>query len=441
MKINKILIIEQETHIRTFLAQIFHCKNLEVLTVDTGKKGISLLKEEGIDLVLTNMNLPDLTGLAILQAIKETSPSTLAIVLADSANIENAVEAIHAGAFHYIAKPFSVDAMEAMIEKVNAHLEENHSANEFSEDTVKEVVAESPTMRKIMQDVQKIAESDANVMITGESGTGKEVIAYAIHHRSNRAHFPFIRVNCAAIPDTLIESELFGYEKGAFTGATSRKPGRFELATRGTLLLDEITEVPLLFQAKLLRAVQEQEFERVGGVRSIKVNIRILSTSNQDIHQVVKNKLLREDLFYRLNVIPIHLPPLRERPDDIIPLAEFFLKKLTLGQNPKSLSSRAKKKLLAHLWPGNVRELVNVMKRAIILNKGKEIHEDKIFLESTLTTAAISKGLTLQELEKQHIIETLALHDQDIAKAAEVLGITPRKLKSKMIAYQIIKPI
>lgn len=248
---------------------------------------------------------------------------------------------------------------------------------------IPQVISESPIMKQILSNVMQIAKSHASVLISGESGTGKEVIAHVIHYNSLRAQFPFVKVNCAAMPEGLIESEFFGHEKGAFTGAHAKHLGRFELAHRGSLLLDEVTEAPLLLQAKLLRAVQEQEFERVGGTKAVKVDVRLISTSNRDVKTAVSQKMLREDLYYRLNVVPIYLPPLRERCEDIIPLAEYFLEKMCLDNKKakKKLTESAKKKLLTYYWPGNIRELANIIERAVVLDSSSELTEGHIYLE------------------------------------------------------------
>lgn len=304
------------------------------------------------------------------------------------------------------------------------------------------IIGESPVMKKILADAHQVAKSHASVFITGESGTGKEVIAHAIHYSSPRAHCPFIRVNCAAIPEALIESEFFGHEKGAFTGANARRLGRFELAHGGSLLLDEVTEIPLSLQAKLLRVLQEQEFERVGGTRPVKVDVRVISTSNRDIKEVVSSKLLREDLYYRLNVVPIYIPPLRERPEDIIPLANCFLKQMCQENNSrqKELSKETEKKLLAYSWPGNVRELANILERAVVMDSSNEtdvldLHLDNI--DSPLGQfQGLPVGITLHELEKRMIFETLQHQKNDSIKAAQMLGISVRKLKSLLQNHQ-----
>ncbi|MBI2742605.1 MAG: sigma-54-dependent Fis family transcriptional regulator [Chlamydiales bacterium] len=298
-------------------------------------------------------------------------------------------------------------------------------------------------MKKILSDVVKIAQSSASVFISGESGTGKEVIAEAIHLMSPRASAAFIKVNCAAVPETLIESEFFGHEKGSFTGAVNRRIGRFEQADKGTLLLDEISEVPLTVQTKLLRAVQEQVFERVGGPNPIQVDVRLISTSNRNMKEAVEQKIFREDLYYRLNVVPIHLAPLRERKEDILPLAEHFLERLCAeNQKPrKSLSLAAKNRMLNYPWPGNIRELANIIERLVVMHSTVEISPSDLCLEEpglcSIGPSLYAGPLTLEELEKRHILETLALQNYNRTQTAKLLGISVRTLRNKLHHYQV----
>lgn len=373
MAIEKILIVDDEALVRNFLSETLRRRNLDVTTAENGLRAVQLLKENIYDLVITDMRMPDLTGIDIIKKVREISPATLVIVITAFGSIENAVEAMRLGAFNYLIKPFSPDTIEAVIEKADEH-QSLVNENAYLRQNVQgiqahEMIAKSPSMEKILKEVLQIAKSNANVLIHGESGTGKEVVAHAIHYNSLRQNKPFIKVNCAAIPETLIESEFFGHEKGSFTGAIGKRLGRFELANQGTLLLDEITEVPITLQPKLLRAIQEQEFERVGGVKPIKVDVRIISTTNRDIRHAIQEKALREDLYYRLNVVPIHLPPLRERPEDILPLAEHFLAKACQENHvdSKKLSSASIQKLKNYTWPGNVRELSNIIERAVVV--------------------------------------------------------------------------
>ncbi len=309
-----------------------------------------------------------------------------------------------------------------------------------------DLIAESPGMKRILSDLTKIAKSQASVFITGESGTGKEVLAAEIHRRSARTSAPFIKVNCAAIPESLLESEFFGHERGSFTGAIAKKTGRFELADQGTLFLDEVTEIPILLQPKLLRAIQEQEFERVGGMLPIKVNVRFLAASNRNPQEAIENKLFREDLYYRLNVVPIHIPPLRERTEDILPLAQYFLEKLCKENHKpiKQLSERAVRKLIEYPWPGNVRELSNIMERTVILDFDPIIDAEHLYLDSsfynkkTFDSKNLPIGMSLHELEKWLILETLSANHQNKTKTAAILGISVRTLRNKLYEYGAI---
>lgn len=441
MIIEKILVVDDELLMRNFLVEALKRKGFEAVAVENGEKALNLFKEQSFDLVITDMKMPGLTGMDVLKFVKEVSPRTLVIVVTAYGTIENAVEAMKSGAFHYLIKPFSIESLMANIEKAHQHValvEENHYLREqvISSSSEGNVVAESPAMQKILEEIEHIAKSHASVFINGETGTGKEVIAHLVHHSSPRTHQPFIKVNCAAVPETLVESEFFGHEKGAFTGATGKRLGRFELAHGGSLLLDEITEIPLGLQAKLLRVTQEQEFERVGGSKPIKVDVRLISTSNRDIREALVNKVLREDLYYRLNVVPIYLPPLRERREDILPLAEHFIERTCLENHleKKTLSDEAKKKLLYYRWPGNVRELANVIERAIVMDRGDKIQETHLYLDGP--SASLMAGKTLQELEKQLITETLQMH-QNRTKAAETLGISLKTLRDKLQEYDL----
>lgn len=437
MAIEKILVIDDEKLVRDFLYETLTRHDYEVTLAENGKKALQLIQEKPFDLILSDLKLPDSTGIQILRKVKELSPSSLVVIITAYGSVENAVEAMQLGAFNYLLKPFSPDTIEAILEKANEHrrlVDENHYLRQQSSESTTSLVAQSPSMKQVLQEIDRIAPSHAHVLITGESGTGKEIIAQLIHQRSPRNQKPFIKVNCAAIPETLVESEFFGHEKGAFTGATTTHRGRFELANNGSLLLDEITEVPLSLQAKLLRAVQEQEFERVGGSRSIKVDVRIISTSNRNMQEALAQGKIREDLYYRLQILPIHLLPLRERLEDILPLATLFMNR-TCQENhleKKTLSKEAEKQLLNYGWPGNVRELSNVIERAVVLSKGPQINPQDLFLPATSKPAP---SATLNDAEKQLILETLRRHDNNRTKTAKTLGISIRTLRNKLQAY------
>lgn len=443
MAIQKILIVDDEMLMRSFLQEALKRKNFDIRIAENGGMAIDILEQEDFDLIITDIKMPIKGGMDILQYAKEKNPSTLVIMMTAHGTIENAVDAMQKGAFNYLIKPFSLETIETLVDKANEHLtlmKENIFLRKELLSTP--FIAESSVMKEILNQLEKIAKSNASVFISGESGTGKEVIAEAIHHLSLRSQNPFIRVNCAAIPETLIESEFFGFEKGAFTGANAKKEGRFELAHNGTLLLDEITEIPLSLQPKLLRAIQEMEFERVGGTRPIKVNIRFIATTNRNMKEAIAKGIFREDLFYRLNVMPIHIPPLRERKEDVLALANYFIKKFCLENHKpiKTLSSSAEQKLLSYPWPGNVRELANIIERTIVLDFASQIEKEHIQLDCLSSPAEkgdISQlvGLSLQEIEKRLILATLKKENNHRINTAKTLGITIRTLRTKLKLY------
>jgi len=443
MAIHKILIVDDEVLIRGFLTETLKRKNYEIKSAENGKKAIEILEKENFDLIITDMKMPIKNGFDVLNFVKANQPQALVIIMTAFGSIDNAVDAMKQGAFHYLIKPFSPENIETIIDKANEHkmlIKENDLLR--SEIYGKKIIAHSPSMKKILMQLPKIAESSASVFICGESGTGKEIIAQFIHSLSSRCKRPFIRVNCAAIAESLIESEFFGYEKGAFTGANARKEGRFEVANGGTLLLDEITEIPLSLQPKLLRAIQELEFERVGSTSPIKVNIRFISTSNRNITEAITKNIFREDLFYRLNVMPIFLPPLRERKEDILPLAQHFLEKFCKENHKpiKKLSDAAEDRLLYYPWPGNVRELANIIERTVVLDIAQVIEPDHIYLDSSFNAKGKEDfssliGLSLEEVEKKLILSTLKKEKNNRKKASESLGITMRTLRNKLKIY------
>lgn len=474
MALEKVLVVDDELLVRNFLVETLTRKKFDVTAAESGEAALPHLKAESFDLVITDMKMPGMTGIDVLKKVKELSPNTLVVVVTAFGSIENAVDAMKLGAFNYLIKPFSPDTIEAVLEKAQEHLslvEENQylrqqvSKGQGSR-SVGKIIGESAVMRRILEDAQRVAKSNASVFINGESGTGKEVISHAIHFNSLRHNRPYIRVNCAAIPETLIESEFFGHEKGAFTGAHNRRIGRFELANGGSLLLDEVTEIPMGLQAKLLRVIQEQELERVGGSKLIRVDARLISTSNRNMKEAIDEKVFREDLYYRLNVVPIHLPPLRDRREDILPLAEYFLERLCIENHKraKRLSPEAQRKILNYPWPGNIRELANIIERAVVMDYSAEIAAEHLVLEAydhkipapaqtpvspttleeknTEQEAKVSSSqleeedITVHEMEKRLILKTLAKQGHNRTKAAEALGISIRTLRNKLNEYK-----
>jgi len=452
MSVDRFLLITEDEQVIDIAKKI---AGIECIIAKTALEGISLLKTTCCDLIFCDLELKDLSGLDILQVIQSLQPGAVTFLITPQNQIEKALRGIRLGAFQYLIKPLCKEGMETAIENGGKQLflvQENECLKkEISYSTKKStypMIVESPAMRKIVEDLPRIAKSQASIFITGESGTGKEVLANAIHHLSPRAPKPFVRVNCAAIAESLLESEFFGHEKGSFTGALQRRMGRFELAHQGTLLLDEISEISLEVQPKLLRAIQEKEFERVGGTKPVHVDVRLIATSNRNMQEAVEKKLFREDLFFRLHVIPITIPPLRERKEDILPLAHYFLQKFCQenGISEKSLSPAAREKLLVYPWLGNVRELANVMERTIIMHSPKVIDACDLKLEFSCPIPLATKQEPtniepLSALEKRHILMALEKFSHNKTKTAEVLGISLRTLRNKLKSYQDTRPM
>lgn len=439
--IEKILVADDDSLMLRFIAETLKRRGIEVATAKDGEEAVRRLESEPFDLVLSDVRMPVKSGIEVMLAAKKLHANCMAILMTAHGSIETAVEAMRLGAFNYLVKPFSPETLETALQKAEEHMRLIKENRFLKDEKNCRLIAESPAMQRIVQDLEKIARSNASVFITGESGTGKEVLAAEIHRLSNRSTAPFIKVNCAAIPETLVEPEFFGHERGAFTGAIARKTGRFELADKGTLFLDEVTEIPIVLQPKLLRAIQEQEFERVGGTKPIKVNIRFLAASNRIMQEAIESKMLREDLYYRLNVMPIHIPPLRARSEDILPFARHFLEK-TCAENHKpvkTLSERAIQKLLKYSWPGNVRELANIIERTVVLDFDAVIDAEHLYLdaEERPLEKGSHVGITLHELEKRLILDTLEAYHQNRTKTAAVLGVSVRTLRNKLHEYEV----
>ncbi|MGE5807510.1 MAG: sigma-54-dependent transcriptional regulator [Nitrospirota bacterium] len=379
---SKILVVDDEQSLRDFLAIMLKKEGHDVVTAENGTHALNAVQSEIFDLVISDMKMPGIDGIGVLKSVKEISPETVVIMITAYATAETAVEAMKLGASDYIIKPFKVDELKLII---NNSLEKRHLRKENillkreikSRAGFENFIGKSEAMEKIFTLIRQVAETNSTVLITGESGTGKELVARAVHFNSPRKDGPFVTVNCGALPETLLESELFGYMKGAFTGAASNKQGLFEAANGGTIFLDEISATTPALQIKLLRVLQEREFMRVGGTAGIKVDVHIIAASNKELRMEVSKGAFREDLFYRLNVIPIHIPPLRERKEDIPPLVEFFLKKISRKEGDrvavKKMEADAMKALMAYHWPGNVRELENMIERLVIIAPGDSI--------------------------------------------------------------------
>ncbi len=441
MSLGRILVVEDDSALREAIVDTLQLGDFEVLSVDNGLSALAVLGEEEISLVFSDIRMDGMDGYALLQRLRALKPHLPVVLMTAYGTIEQAVSAMKDGAVDYIVKPFEASLL---LEKAQRYLNVDAS----SED---DFVAEDPQTQKIKRLAQKVAASDASVMITGESGTGKEVLARYLHQQSGRAQGPFIAINCAAIPETMLEATLFGYEKGAFTGAVKSMPGKFEQAQKGTLFLDEIGEMNIELQSKLLRVLQEREVERLGSDKPIALDVRVLSATNIDFEQAIKAHKFREDLFYRLNVFPLHLAPLRERPLDVIPIAERLIKRHYAGSHSlPSLTDEAKERLMTYAWQGNIRELDNVVQRAMVLQAGEWITVDDILLDArTLwqevkendvsTDAEEETGSTepvvMQDLKEQEIkliLTTLKLQAGNRARTAEVLQMSPRTLRYKL---------
>lgn len=446
MAIEKILVVDDEPLVRDLLKEVLKTEGYEVAIAEDGLAASKEVKKQEIDLVITDVRIPKLDGIELLKEIKRISSSTLVVVITAYGTIENAVEAMKNGAYDYITKPVSPEQIKLVIQKASEHrslLNENrYLRSEVSQRyNFEQLIGESPQMRRVYEMIDQVAQCKSTVLIQGESGTGKELVARAIHHRSPRRDKPFIKINCAALPEDLLESELFGHEKGAFTGAINKREGRFELADKGTLLLDEISETSPAFQVKLLRVLQEEEFERVGGSKTIKVDVRIIATTNKDVKQAVKEGKFREDVYYRLNVLPIYLPPLRERKEDIPLLVRHFVEKYSHrnGSRIKLLSKKCLEMMMQYSWPGNVRELENVIERAIVMDEGEIIFPENISLDASLQRMNLPflEKITLEEMEKRLILETLRRTEENRTEAARILGISVRTVRNKLKKYTV----
>ena len=450
MLLKNILIVDDEPIILDFLTEALKRKKFTLFRATDGAEALKIIKNNQIDLVITDLKMPKKNGFEVLDFAKRKNKNTIVIIMTAYGTIENAVESIKMGAFNYLIKPFSVDSLYALIDKTKEHfslVQENiFLKKEILKNSSKycHIIADSDEMKNILKNLERIAKTSASVFIFGESGTGKEVIAQRIHYLSKRKNNPFIKVNCAAIPDTLIESEFFGHEKGSFTGASFQKKGRFELANTGSLLLDEISEIPIFLQSKLLRAIQEMEFERVGGEKSIKVDIRFIATSNKNMKQAIENSTFRKDLFYRLNVVPIYLPPLRERKKDILALTNYFITRFCIQnqKKEKKITTKAVEKLINYSWPGNVRELANTIERTVVLDFDNTIDENHLFFDNFEKFAktnnnniSIKIGTTCMDAEKELLVSTLKAQSNNKTKTAKILGISLKTLRNKIKSY------
>ena len=443
-----ILIVDDEANMRRVLAALIKKQGYRVVEAGDGEAALAALDADDVDAVISDLRMPRMNGLELLDATREEYPGLPLVLLTAHGTIGSAVEALKRGAFDYLTKPFDPDEIEQVLAKaVRTHALERAEARipRSLADPDELLVGSSAALAEVKRVTERVAETPATVLITGESGTGKELVARRLHLLSERRERPFVKINCAAIPEGLLESELFGHEKGAFTGAATRKPGRFELADRGTLFLDEIGEMPLSAQPKLLRAIQENRFYRVGGTTTVEVDVRLVAATNRDLEREVREGGFREDLFYRLNVVPVRLPPLRERREDIPDLVARFAERSSarLRDAPVTFSDAALEVLRARPWPGNIRELENAVERAVLLAEGPLIRPDDLPAEYRDTRGAPPCGgetaplkarvrSATRRIEREAILEALARTEGNVTQAARDLGLSRRGLQLKM---------
>ena len=458
----RILIVDDEPNLRRVLAAHVRSFGHEPESAQDGAAGIVRLQDEVFHLVITDLKMPHIDGMGLLRWVQQNQPGLPVILITAHGTVETAVEALKAGAFDYVTKPFDRDELKNVITKALATEQRNAKQIHVEAGQKSPLVGRSDAMQQVSRLIDKVAPSPTTVLVTGESGTGKELVARALHERSERSLGPFIQINCGAIPETLFESELFGYEKGAFTGAVGSKPGRFELAEGGTLFLDEVGELPKDMQVKLLRALQERTIDRVGGITPISIDVRVIAATNVDLKRASEEGAFRTDLFYRLSVFPIHLPPLRERTEDIPALVEHFLARFAerLGKAGLSVSKAAMSALVTYRWPGNIRELENLMERAVLLADGETIEPSDLGLPGLPSLPASQPARSLPEdfgsreepdidtldlkeyvrvhtvrLERARIARVLEAEEGNVTRAARRLGISRKSLQTKMKEY------
>jgi DNA-binding NtrC family response regulator len=440
-----ILIIEDEAKMRRLLELNLGEDGFTTFSAEDAETGLKLLGQNPVDLVLTDLKLPGMNGLEFLQAIKRQNAALPVVVMTAFGSVETAVEAMKAGASDYVLKPFSLAEMRLVIHKeldVRDLREENRSLREAlgKRYSHPNVVARSPKMQEVLATVERVAPTNSTVLLGGESGVGKDLIARAIHEKSRRASGPFLKINSTAIPENLLESELFGFEKGAFTGAVASKPGKFELADKGTLFLDEIGDVPPATQVKLLRVLQEREFERLGGTKTVKVDVRLIAATNRDLRQALEQGTFREDLYYRLNVVPIDIAPLRERKEDITDLVNLFITRFAgeSGKVIEDITPQAMQILVNYHWPGNVRELQNIVERACALSKGPQLEAGDIHIDQRPSKGGngapgfLPDGMTLEQWEDEMVQEALKRANGNKSQAARLLGLSRNALRYRL---------
>lgn len=449
MRKQNVLVVDDDKLMAWTLKEKLSKEGFEVKTAETGEEALNCVREELPDLAFVDVFLPDIDGIQILKEIRKINEEIPVVMITGHGTVDTAVTAMKLGAYDYIQKPVNVQEVAIIAKKANESSSIKREINRHVEKAKKthsidNIIGESKEIKEVLNLIQKVSLSDAStVLIEGESGTGKDIVSKAIHYSSRRARKPFMDINCTAMPDTLVESELFGFEKGAFTDAKGRKMGLFELADGGSVLLDEIGDVPLTTQAKLLKLIENKVFKRIGGASDIEVDIRVIAATNKVLKEEVKKGNFREDLYYRLKVIPIYIPPLSQRKDDIVHLVNYFIKNFNqeFRKNVKGISAKAVKALLAYNWPGNVRELKNVIERAIILESTDQIlleHLPTEVLENTYdrdlksNVVLSEKGISLEKVEKDFLIQALKLANGNQSKAAQLLGLTRYALRYRL---------
>jgi DNA-binding NtrC family response regulator len=434
-----ILIVDDEESVRDSLYHWFIEDGYRVECVENAKEALLILETEGFDIILADIKMPGMDGLEMLKRIKMLKSDSVVIVMTAFATVDTAVQALKDGAFDYVTKPFDPDDLSHLIRNASKQIaltEENENLKKkvISLENVEDLIGESEAIRRVLKDIESVAQSNSSVVITGESGTGKELVARAIHSNSPRKYFPLVSVHCGALTESLLESELFGHEKGAFTGAMYNRKGRFEMADNGTIFLDEIATISTKMQIDLLRVLESKKFIRVGGNKEISSDFRVICATNRDLKSMVEKGAFREDLYYRLNVVNIYVPPLRERIEDIPLLAEYFIKKYCLSMNrqPVAIDPSALKRLEEFSFPGNVRELENMIERALVVGSGKKISLRDLPLEKSVITSSTE---SLEDFERVHINQILSKYNWNISRAAKALKVDRVTLYNKISKY------
>ena len=440
-----ILIVDDDEYILDSFSQLITLRGYTYYTALNGKKALDILSKKKIDVIIADMKMPEMDGMHLLKTVKGQYPDIDVILITGYGAIDDAVEAMKYGASDYILKPFSLDEMILKIVDICKRKKGYVKEKEVAEVTPRfpAVIAETDMMKEVLKEVEIVAPTDATILITGETGTGKDLIARLIHRKSKRSNQPFIRMNCVKLNEGVIESELFGHEKGSFTGAVSMKKGRLELADKGTIFLDEVGDIPLSTQRKLLRVLELKEFERVGGTKTIRIDVRVIAATNKNLSRMAAKKEFRMDLFYRLNTVMINIPPLRERQEDIIPLAEQFLMRFTSGEKRIRMTRKVEDMLLSYNWPGNVRELKSTIERAVIFSRGGDVNLEKLFrkkdtleeVEEIFTLECPS--LTHDDVEKSLLLKVLVNARWNIQHSARVLKISRTTLYQKIRKYNL----